>query len=40
MVDYIFDIPVETAFQLTGYRHDLAKFAWGQSHFTALERSR
>jgi hypothetical protein len=39
-VDYIFDIPVELACELTGYRHDLWKFDWGQPHFTRLERGR
>jgi hypothetical protein len=37
-VDYIFDIPVELAAKLTGYRHDRWKFDWGTPRFTALER--
>ena len=39
-VDYTFDIPVELACELTGYRHDFSKFDWGQPHFTRLERDR
>lgn len=38
LVDYTFDIPVELAAELTGYRHDRWKFDWGQPHFTTLER--
>ena len=38
-VDYIFDIPVLLAAELTGYRHDQWKFDWGTPHFTALERT-
>ena len=37
-VDFIFDVPVELAAELTGYRHDRMKFAWGMPHFTAVER--
>jgi hypothetical protein len=37
-VDYTFDIPVELAAALTGYRHDRWKFDWGQPNFTALDR--
>jgi hypothetical protein len=39
-VDYTFDVPVELARELTGYRHDFSKFDWGQPHFAKLERSR
>jgi hypothetical protein len=39
-VDYMFDIPVELAAELTGYRHDRWKFDWGQPHFKTLERDR
>jgi hypothetical protein len=38
-VDYTFDIPVELAAELTGYRHDRWKFDWGQPNFTVLERA-
>jgi hypothetical protein len=34
-VDYIFDIPVQLAADLCGYRHD--KFNWGSPTFTRLE---
>lgn len=38
-VDYVFDIPVELAFQLTGFRHDLWDYPQGkQPHFTMVER--
>jgi hypothetical protein len=36
-VDYIFDIPVETAESVCGYRHDRWRFAWGKPIFTRLE---
>lgn len=36
-VDYIFDVPVELAAELTGYRHDQAMFDWGEPLFTAVE---
>lgn len=36
-VDYSFDIPVEIAFRLTGYRHDRWRFEWGEPHFTVVE---
>jgi len=39
-VDYIFDIPVEVAFRLTGYRYDRWRFDWGEPEFTAIERKR
>jgi len=35
-VDYIFDVPVETAAVVCGYRHDFWKFDWGEPTFTAL----
>ena len=38
IVDYTFDIPVDLAAELTGYRHDRWKFDWGQPIFTVLER--
>ena len=34
--DYVFDIPIESAAALTGYRHDKWKFDWGEPAFTAL----
>jgi hypothetical protein len=36
-VDHIFDIPVELAAALTGYRHDHTHFDWGQPRFVNLE---
>ena len=36
-VDYIFDIPVETAESACGYRHDRWRFEWGQPKFSRLE---
>ncbi len=36
-VDYMFDVPVELAAELTGYRHDYAKSEWGQPDFRRLE---
>jgi hypothetical protein len=39
-VDYIFDIPVEVAFRLTGYRYDRWRFEWGEPDFTVIERTR
>jgi hypothetical protein len=35
-VDYMFDVPVELAAKLTGYRHDQTRFDWGNPHFTVL----
>ncbi|MGO8920680.1 MAG: hypothetical protein ACLQJR_32705 [Stellaceae bacterium] len=37
-VDYIFDIPVELAAALTGYRHDRLTFDWGEPQWTSLDR--
>jgi hypothetical protein len=37
-VDYMFDVPVELAAELTGFRHDRWKFEWGRPQFTKLER--
>jgi hypothetical protein len=34
--DYVFDIPVELASMICGYRHDRWKFDWGQPSFTCL----
>jgi hypothetical protein len=36
-VDHLFDIPVELACALTGYRHDRAIFDWGRPDFTVAE---
>jgi hypothetical protein len=38
-VDYVFDIPLELAAELTGYRHDQVQFDWGRPIFTVLERA-
>ncbi len=35
--NYIFEIPVETAESVCGYRHDRWRFAWGKPIFTRLE---
>ncbi len=32
--DYIFDIPIEMAMTLTGFRHDQWRFDWGEPRFT------
>jgi hypothetical protein len=40
VVDYSFDIPIDLAFAITGYRHDHLKFDWGQPKFTIIERVR
>jgi hypothetical protein len=36
-VDFIFDIPLELAAGLCGYRHDRWKFDWGEPMFSRLE---
>jgi hypothetical protein len=36
-IDYLFDIPVETAALMCGFRHDRAWFDWGEPVFTRLE---
>jgi hypothetical protein len=38
-VDYIFDVPLEAAERLCGYRHDRWKFDWREPHFTELIQS-
>ena len=38
-VDYLFDIPVDLAEAMTGYRHDRLKFSWGEPRFTIIERA-
>lgn len=35
-VDYIFDIPIEVAAAVCGYRHDRWTYKWGTPHFTRL----
>ncbi len=32
-VDYAFDIPIELAFTMTGFRHDRCEFEWGEPVF-------
>jgi hypothetical protein len=39
-VDYVFDVPVETAAKMCGYRHDRVRFEWGKPNFTRLELAR
>ena len=37
-VDYVFDIPIDVAQAITGYRHDLWDFPWGpHPHWTVIE---
>ncbi len=36
-VDFVFDIPIELAKHLTGYRYDQLEFEWGKLSFTELE---
>ena len=36
-VDFIFDIPIELASKLCGYRYDKSRFDWGQPDFTVLQ---
>ncbi|CAN5295769.1 hypothetical protein BH10PSE4_BH10PSE4_35760 [soil metagenome] len=38
--DFIFDIPVETASLVTGYRYDQGKFDWGEPVFHVLKAAR
>jgi hypothetical protein len=40
IVDFYFDIPVETARSLSGYRYDRGKYDWGEPVFTVLEVSK
>lgn len=39
-VDSVFDIPVETARALTGYRYDESRFDWGEPKFYVLKPAR
>jgi len=36
-VDYVFDVPLDLAAELCGYRHDRWKFDWGEPAFSRLE---
>jgi len=36
-VAYLFDVPIEVASGLCGYRHDYFEFAWGKPKFTRVE---
>jgi hypothetical protein len=33
-VDYVFDVPVELALAICGFRHDRSRFDWGEPRFT------
>lgn len=35
-VDYLFDVPLEVAADLCGWRHDLAEYDWGEPAFTIV----
>lgn len=35
-VDFIFDLPIDLAQAVTGYRHDQEKFEWGSPDFIAV----
>jgi hypothetical protein len=39
-IDFVFDIPVELASALCGYRHDRWKFDWGEPMFSRLKSSK
>ena len=36
-IDYMFEIPLELAESLCGFRHDLGRYDWGEPRFTELE---
>ncbi len=36
-VDFIFDVPVEVAAAVSGFRHDRWKYDWGEPRFTVLK---
>ena len=36
-VDFVFDIPLELARSICGFKHDLWKFEWGEPQFFAVE---
>ena len=35
-VDFIFDVPLELAQSICGFKHDLCEFEWGEPRFTAV----
>lgn len=35
--DYVFEVPLELAKRLCGYKHDEVEFEWGEPEFTCLE---
>lgn len=39
-VDFGFDMPIELALDVTGYRHDQTRFPWGEPTFTIIEPNR
>jgi hypothetical protein len=39
-VDYVFDVPLELAASLCGYRHDESKYPWGRPAFTEVAKKR
>lgn len=39
-VDHVFDVPVEVAKSMCGYRHDLCRYDWGEPYFTTLQERR
>jgi hypothetical protein len=36
-IDYVFDVPIQLATILCGYRHDRWKFDWGEPKFSRLD---
>jgi len=36
-IDYMFEIPLDVAESLCGFRHDLRRYDWGEPRFTELE---
>jgi hypothetical protein len=36
-VDYAFDVPIDLALTICGWRHDLCEFDWGTPYFTKVE---
>jgi hypothetical protein len=40
LVDYVFDIPIEIARSITGFRYDQCEFDWGEPHFTVAAAGR
>lgn len=37
-VDYLIDAPIDLAAAITGYRYDRWRYAWGEPHFTIIEK--